>query len=66
MLRPHVCTKEEEVEVLLLNKPLVTTAEAAQLARDIGFISGEMNVQLTASLSSIRMTSNLRLHDTLR
>lgn len=60
-VRPHVRTKEgeAEAEVSLLNKPLVTTVEAAQLATDIGFTAGEMSVQLTASLSSIRMTSDL-------
>lgn len=44
----------------------MTIVEAAQLAKDIGFVAGEVNVQLPASLSSIRMTSNLRLHDMLR
>lgn len=50
---------EAEAEVSLLNKPLVTTVEAARLATDIGFTAGKMSVQLTASLSSIRMTSDL-------
>lgn len=62
--RSQMCMEEEiEVSFFLPWKHLLTMEGPWSCHIAFGFPAGETDVYITASLSSICMTSDLRLHD---